>query len=153
MTLAFRILKNREDAEEAVQDAFMRTFKSLHSFDERSSLMTWFYRIVYNVCLTKLDRHKKIFALFDRSTSTEDLLNIMSQDTTDANLERVENAELLEQAINSLPPQMTTVLTLFYVQEMSYDEIVSVTGMPLGTVKTNLFRGRTAIRETLRKQM
>ena len=153
MTLAFRILKNREDAEEAVQDAFVRAFKSLHSFDERSSFMTWLYRIVYNVCLTKLDLYKKTFALFDRSTSSEDVLNVISQDITDANLERAEDAELMGQAINSLPRQMSTVLTLFYVQEMSYDEIVSVTGMPLGTVKTNLFRGRTAVREALRKRM
>ncbi len=63
MTLAIRMLKNREDAEEAIQDTFVRAFNALPRFEWKSSFSTWFYRIVYNVCATHLTRRERVFIL------------------------------------------------------------------------------------------
>ena len=150
-TLALRILAHEMEAEEALQDAFLRCFKGLASFDKRARFSTWFYRIVYNVCLTRRSKLKNS----QEAETTSDLSEIETRAgdlSSDATLLMEECSLSIEAAIRRLPDHLRTIVTLFYTQEMSYEEIVLVTGMPLGTVKTHLFRARTALKKMLAKE-
>jgi RNA polymerase sigma-70 factor (ECF subfamily) len=150
MTLAMRILKNKQDAEEAVQDAFIRAFQGLGRFEWRSSFSTWFYRIVFNVCSTALSRRGVHLIGFE-----DDGLDGVAPElhdpspTLEANVESAEVQRIILEEIDRLPAAYSAVLTLFFLQEMSYAEIVEATGMPLGTVKAKLFRGRSLLREAI----
>jgi RNA polymerase sigma-70 factor (ECF subfamily) len=147
MTLALRILRNREDAEEAVQDAFVRAFNGLKSFEWRSSFSTWFYRIVHNVCLTMESRRIKSQHL-DLDEAESELDQIPQGDPLpDEIVERDEFHLSVEKAVENLPAHYAGVVTLFFVNDMSYEEIAQTMGMPVGTVKARLFRARALIRK------
>lgn len=150
MTLAMRMLKNRQDAEEALQDAFVRAFNALQRFEWKSSFATWFYRIVYNVCATSLSRRGEEirYSLDDEESLVQ--VELTSDDfIPDLQLETSEVQRTVLEVIQNLPPKYTGILTMFFIQEMGYDEIVEVTGLPLGTVKVRLFRGRTLLRNAI----
>ncbi len=148
LTLALRMVGNREEAEELVQDSFVRAFRSLDDFRGEARFATWLYRIVYNVCMTKVMRGKgREVSLV--ASGEEDPPADAASPGADI-LERIEEKELrtlVGEAIASLPEKQRTVITMFYVQEMTYEEIAQVTGQPMGTVKTHLFRGREALRK------
>jgi RNA polymerase sigma-70 factor (ECF subfamily) len=156
LTLAIRMVGNREEAEELVQDSFIRAFRSLAEFRGDARFGTWFYRIVYNICLTKVMRRPGRAAIAEMEGQEEDGLGEVAapEEETDA-LKRLEDAEfgtLLRRAIDRLPENQRTAITLFYVQEMTYEEIAEVTGQPMGSVKTHLFRGRETLRRNVLQQ-
>jgi RNA polymerase sigma-70 factor (ECF subfamily) len=144
MTLALRMLKNPQDAEEALMDAFVRAHNALDRFERKSSFSTWFYRILFNVCYSHLRRARP-----------EELhLDIEVPDTRSRDHDRPDNVyaageleRIVAEEIGAMPAVYGGVFTLFLVQEMSYEEIAEVTGLPLNTVKTRLFRARTMLRE------
>ena len=155
MTLAVRILKNREDAEEALQDSFVRMYRSLSSFEWKSSFSTWFYRIVYNTCATAVGKKNRIHAL---SIDVEDEDGLKTEITSDElqpdiRLESDEFSKIVNDEVEKLPVVYGSTFTLFVIQDMSYEEIVQVTGLPLGTVKARLFRARAMLREAIVKRM
>lgn len=149
MTLALRLTGNRQESEELVQDAFLRAYRSLDQFRGDAKFGTWFYRILYNLCLTKVSRRKGRPEQLD--VSDERMLDNILVDEEEATIqERMEEDEMqqmIASEIAGMPEKFRTVLTLFYVQEMSYEEITAVLNQPLGTVKTNLFRARNLLRE------
>ncbi|MBI3259375.1 MAG: sigma-70 family RNA polymerase sigma factor [Ignavibacteriae bacterium] len=152
MTLALRILENREDAEEALQDAFLRVFRALCSFEGKANFSTWFYRIVYNVCVSALEKRGTVSLQPLNSDDTE--IHIISEiSSPDEILQENEDTKLIYREIERLPVEYSSILTLFFVQQLRYDEITQVTGMPLGTVKTRLFRGRMMLREAVSKRL
>jgi RNA polymerase sigma factor (sigma-70 family) len=155
MTLALRILKNREDAEEALQDAFVRSFRALHSFEWKSSFSTWLYRIVYNTCITAAAKRNKTFKLsIDIEDEDGRQIEIESSELPpDIELESEELARIINEEVEKLPPAYGSTFTLFAINEMSYEEIVQVTGVPLGTIKARLFRARALLREAIVKRM
>jgi len=149
MTLALRLTGNRQESEELIQDAFLRAYRSLHQFRGDAKFGTWFYRILYNLCLTRVTRKKGKPEQLD--VSDERMLDNILVDEEEATIqERMEEDEMQQMIaaeIAEMPEKFRTVLTLFYVQEMSYEEITAVLNQPLGTVKTNLFRARNLLRE------
>jgi RNA polymerase sigma-70 factor (ECF subfamily) len=154
MTLAMRMLRNREDAEEAIQDAFVRAFNALPRFEWKSSFSTWFYRIVYNVCATQLSRRGEDLHIAIDTREDEEALALPSGELPpDIRYESIEFEQIVLKEIEKLPLPYSAVCTLFFVHDMSYDQIVEVTGMPLGTVKVRLFRGRIMLREGVVKQL
>ncbi len=155
LTLAIRILKNREDAEEALQDAFVRAFNALPRFEWKSSFSTWFYRIVYNVCVTGLGkRDKKQRISIDDEDESGNVVELPSEEVPpDLAFESSELNAIVQEEIDRLPEAYGPTFTLFFVQDMSYDEIVEVTGLPLGTVKARLFRARMMLRNALVQRM
>jgi len=154
MTLAMRMLRNREDAEEALQDAFVRAFNALPRFERKSSFSTWFYRIIYNVCATQLSRRgEELHITIDGGEDEEAISLPSSEIPPDIRYESVEFEQIVLREIEKLPLPYSAVCTLFFVQDMSYDQIVEVTGLPLGTVKVRLFRGRILLREGVVKQL
>jgi RNA polymerase sigma-70 factor (ECF subfamily) len=153
-SLALRILRRREEAEEALQDAFVRAYNGLGNFEGTSSFGTWFYRILYNVCMTALSRNNRRAGVveFD-DTSTPDPA---AEPVGEGDYAGVEMRDLMEHvvsALDRLPPKYASVISMFYVQELSYPEIAEVTGMPVGTVKTHLFRGRLMLQNEVSKHL
>ncbi len=150
MTLAMRMLKDREDAEEAVQDAFLRAFNALGRFEWKSSFSTWFYRIVFNVCSTLLSRRGADLTISLQGEGDNPATDLLDSDPTpEMDLESAEIARIIREEIDLLPASYSSVVTLFFLQEMSYAEIVDITGMPLGTVKARLFRARTMLKKAI----
>jgi RNA polymerase sigma factor (sigma-70 family) len=149
-TLAVRLLGSREEAEETVQDAFLRAYQALGSFRGESRFGTWLYRIVYNLCMTRVARRRP------RTEPLDTLVDGMGDDTV-----RMESIDLLEKldqesvmrclrvSLGALPAPHRIAVELFYLQEQSYEEIATIMNVPLGTVKTYLFRGRTRLRALL----
>jgi RNA polymerase sigma factor (sigma-70 family) len=155
MTLAMRILKNREDAEEALQDAFIRVYRALSSFEWKSSFSTWFYRIVYNTCATAAGKKNRLHPLSIDMEDEDGLKTEIVSDELqpDMKLESDEFSKIVNEEIEKLPVVYGSTFTLFAIQNLSYEEIIQVTGLPLGTVKARLFRARAMLREAIVKRM
>ena len=150
-TLAFRLVGERREAEELVQDAFVRVFQHVGDFRNESAFGTWLYRIVYNLCMTKVTRRKGTPQLLD--IQDENLSESIPADPDDLSvqgrLEQEEVQSLLAAEIENLPEHFRAAITLFYVQEMKYEQIAEIMEVPVGTVKTYLFRGRTRLRQRI----
>ncbi|HLO60716.1 MAG TPA: RNA polymerase sigma factor [Bacteroidales bacterium] len=145
-TIAFRILNNREDAEEAAQDSFIKAFRGLSSFRKDSGFSTWLYRIVYNTAVSKKRLKKQIFQNIDE-LPLSDLTDAPKYDF-DAMAER---GMILEKAMQRLPEEDRVLITLFYVNESSVEEIQQITGMSKSNIKVRLFRSRKKLQELVSK--
>lgn len=153
MTLAVRLLKNHHDAEEVLQDAFIRAFRALPKFEAKAKFSTWLYRIVYNQCMTELSRRGNAMkiSLTDELENTK--IDIPSDDAVpDIDVEGKEFVEIVKEELEKLPKEYSTILTLFLVNDLSYDEIVETTTLPLGTVKNRLFRARVMLKNAIVKK-
>lgn len=144
--LVFRMIKNNFDAEEILQEAFIKTYNSLGQFKFESKFSTWFYRIVYNSTLTFL-RSRRQNITYDENTIEE-----LKKNSSD--YEKIESHDLnnfLCKIILKLPEKYSTVLTLFYINELSYEEISELSGSSLSSVKVDLFRARKLLRDIVQK--
>lgn len=150
MTLAVRLVGERGEAEELVQDAFVNAYRNLEQFRGDAKFSTWFYRILYNLCMTRVTRRKaKPESLDD---GEENLLRTLVNEDEISIQERMEQQEihrLVSSEVGNLPEKLRTAILLFYVQEMSYEEVSAVMNVPLGSVKTYLHRGRHLLRQRL----
>ncbi len=156
--LTLRIVGNREDAEEAAQDVFVRAFRSLDRFRGDARFATWLYRIAVNVSLSSARRSRR-----DLSTSSlsepdddDDGLPLQIPDTSANPAERFEQAEFREQVrnlVSALPPIYSAVISMYHIQSLSYDEISEALELPIGTVKARLFRARAALRNLVSRSM
>jgi RNA polymerase sigma-70 factor, ECF subfamily len=140
--VALRLLGNRADAEDAVQQTFLRLYESRASYDSRWRLNTWFYRILANTCVDGLRR--------TRPTCSVDDLELSTPDTPERALVRREQEALLQAGLAAVPVEARIVLTLYYGEGRTYREIAAIRGIAVNTVKTHLRRGRAALRKTLR---
>ncbi len=146
---AYRVLGNVEEAEEATQDVFLRIHGSLHSFRGDSILSTWIWRITLNVCLT---RRERLETMRKRRAPGDFLeMHIPGDERENAHEQvvRREQAEIVGRTISRLSQREATVITMFYLQEMSYEEISEVLSIPPGSVATALHRGRERLRKLL----
>lgn len=150
-SVVWKIVQNQEDAEEVCQDVFLKVYDKLPSFKYESKLSTWIAKIAYNQALSYLRKREGLSETIERGETNFKEKFIDSSATP---MEMVENTELktlLNRAIEQLPVHYRTILTLFHLQEMSYPEIVEITGLPEGTVKNYLFRARNLLKEALQK--
>lgn len=151
--LALRVVSNDVEAEDLAQEAFVRAWLGLPNFRGQARFCTWMYRIVTNLCYNRLPGlRRELMALGDdclNEIACEDLLGIDPADT----LEAQERRAFLYQAIESLPKSYRLLVTLRYQQELSYREIADVVNLPLGTVKTGLFRAKERLRQALANEM
>jgi len=137
--LAFSILGNREHAEDASQEIFLRIWRALPAYRGASALSTWIYSIARNASLTALKR-----AASKRTVSIEepglrlDQRMLAGAETPVTSRPTPDLASLVDE----LPEKQRQIVTLFYMEEKSYDEVARLLDMPLGTVKTHLFRAR-----------
>jgi RNA polymerase sigma factor (sigma-70 family) len=148
-TLAVRMLKNPEEAQEAAQDTFIRVYQSLPTFEGKSKFTTWLYRIAYNECLARIRKNKQYFSQLDETIDTQ----YEPSDYHDAleSMHLEERAAMVKKGIESLSPSEAVVLTLFYLEDQSIKEIATIAGMSESNVKVSLHRGRKHLAVVLQK--
>jgi len=147
-TVAYRILNNREDAEEVAQDAFMQVFRALYSFNADSKFTTWFYRIVFNAAL--MQKRKNKVMLIDIETSSEAFQVSHSSDSA-VDLQKNERKNAIQKALQNLSADDTTMITLFYLKELSLEEIAEITKISAKTAKVKIHRARKRLSEEMKK--
>lgn len=150
----FRMVGNAYEAEDLAQEAFIRAYMNISSFDHHRKFSTWLYRIATNLTIDRLRKRKPDYYLDAEIKGTEGL-NMYSQLESNERLpeEEVESLELqnyIHQEIASLPPLYRSIIILRYIEEFSLKEISEIMDIPLGTVKTRIHRGREALRKKLR---
>ncbi|MEO8168362.1 MAG: sigma-70 family RNA polymerase sigma factor [bacterium] len=145
--LAFRLVGEKREAEELVQDGFVRAFRNLDQFRGDARFSTWLYRIVYNLCMTRVTRRQPRPDSIDINEEMLDNIFVDEEMGADERMETDEYNRMIAEEIQQLPEKFKSAVTLFYLQEMSYEEMTGILNLPLGTVKTNLFRGRNLLRE------
>ena len=140
--LAYRTLRDSEEARDATQEAFFKAFRSLRTFRPGAKFSTWIFAIAYHGCCDRLARRKRY--------SNEELPDRADggpgpEQTAIA----LDEAARLRTAIEALPEKYRTVITLYHLQGKQYEEIAEVLGLPMGTVKTHLFRAKEQLRRLL----
>lgn len=154
--VAFRMLSDAAEAEDLTQEVFVSLHKSIGSFRGDSKLSTWIYRVTKNRCLNRIKflerrhvgRHIDIDDPNGRGVSDPETLSSATRDP-DQKLHRQELSKLLEIHLMALPEEQRTLVVLRDLEELSYDEIVNITGLAMGTVKSRLHRARAALAKTL----
>ncbi len=147
-SLLRKILKNDMDAEEALQDSFMKAYKSLDTFRYESKFSTWFYRITYNTGLSAIASSKR--QIEKEMTSVEDHYYLeYEDDRTYAESENVK--QYVIKLVDKLPPRNALVIILFYIDDMSLKDISEVLEISLVNTKVLLHRSRNILREMILK--
>lgn len=149
LALTLRMCKDREDAAEAAQEAFLAAWQGLRNFRGDSSFSTWLYRLASNACVDLLRREGKRRTAV--SLDDEDLnLDIpASIPSPQEEAERRELREQIEEGLRALPPEYRAALVLREIQQLRYDEISEALGVDIGTVKSRISRGRKKLRSFL----
>lgn len=156
---AWSILKNRAEAEEAVQAAYLSAFRNLQTFEGRSALSTWLTRIVANEALGRrrsdVRRRRQLeeegVAVLD--SYREALMRGSEREAPDAAVAREQVRRMLEGAVAELPDLFRTVFVLRDIEGLSSEETAEVLGIPVATVKTRLFRSRRRLQEVLAPEL
>ncbi|MBT8204486.1 MAG: RNA polymerase sigma factor [Eudoraea sp.] len=150
-TLAIRVLRNKEDAEEIAQDTFIKALQSINGFKGEAKLSTWVYKIAYHKCLDYVKKNKSRpqtdsweWQDHDRITASEEDWDI---------LEAQEKRQIINRALARLPGDDGVLLTLFYFETFSLKEISGILDLSLNTVKVRLHRSRKRLAGILGKMM
>jgi RNA polymerase sigma-70 factor (ECF subfamily) len=151
--LCLRLLTDAEEARDAAQESFTRAYASLESFDLEQPFTPWVLRIARNHCLDLLRRRIPARARVELDAQVEDgpareLPDTAAERADDA-IEHAQTRRILEEAVASLPPNYREVVHLFHVEQLSYRQIASTMGIPMGTVMTWLHRARAQLRVRL----
>ena len=153
--IAYGLLGNKQDAEEVVQDAFLKAYKKLVDFRGDSSFSTWFYRILTNLSRNKYHWNRRRGAGVNMSMSNRDPDSDVKSEmeipdkklNPSVLMQRKETGSELTRSVGELPENLREVLILRHANDMSYAEIASMLGCELGTVKSRLARAREALRK------
>lgn len=139
-TLAIKILKNREEAEELAQDVFLKVYQSLSSFNKESKLSTWIYKICYNASINKYRSQKKRMETTELNGFTEHSIS----DTANAHhkMQTEEKKKAIKDSILKLPEADRIIITLYYYEDMSIKEIAAIVSLSTQNVKVKLYRSR-----------
>lgn len=147
-SLLRRMLKNDFDAEEVLQDCFLKAFNSLSSFKHEAKFSTWFYKIVYNTALTKISSKKR--KTENEMSSVDEHFNL----EYNSDIKEFDNKDLsalINKLINQLPENYSAVISMFYLDEMSCEEISEVMKTSVSNVKVMLYRSRNSLKELILK--
>lgn len=150
-TLAIKMVKNREVAEEVSQDTFIKIFNSLSKFKGDSKFSTWIYKIAYNTCLDYLKKNKKE----EHNVVIDELKGYVVKTTTNALsiLEDQERKQDIQNCLNLLPSEESFLLTLFYFEDQNLNEIGKIMDVSANNVKIKLFRSRKKLAVILKEQL
>lgn len=145
--LALRVLADPHEAEDLAQEAFVRAWMALPGFRGQARFQTWLYRIVTNLCYNRLPRLRRELAALG-----ENELDDLPADAgaeAGSGLEAEQRRAFLYRQIEQLPEGQRLLVMLRFQQSLSYEDIARATDLPLGTVKTGLFRARARLRQAL----
>ncbi|PUB08423.1 RNA polymerase sigma factor SigW [Paenisporosarcina sp. OV554] len=151
--ICYRMLGNQHEAEDIAQEAFVRAFINIHTFDTNRKFSTWLYRIGTNLCIDRIRKKKPDYYLDAEVVGTEGL-NMYSQIASKEELPeqevlKMEMQDRVQYEISRLPDKYRAVIVLKYMEDLPLQEISDILEMPLGTVKTRIHRGREALRKQL----
>lgn len=152
VNIAYSLLSDREDALDAAQEVFIKIYRNVSGFRGDSSVSTWVFRITQNVCRDFLRKRKAAPTVQSIDNDDEDEPKLEIADETDSPeqvSEKNERVRVLRRAISELEENQRTVLTLFDIEGMSYEEISCIVKCPIGTVKSRLYRARESLRKIL----
>jgi RNA polymerase sigma-70 factor (ECF subfamily) len=141
--LGLSFLRNAEGAADFTQDVFLKAFRSLASFQGRSRFSTWLYRIAYNAAINSVKRRKEYCSLAEDA-------EIPDLDGPERTALRTAAREAVAAAVGELPERYKVCVDLFFFYDRSYPEIEAVTGFPVNTIKSHVFRAKKLLRERLR---
>jgi RNA polymerase sigma-70 factor (ECF subfamily) len=152
--ISYRMLGNRHEAEDIAQEAFIRAYVNIDSYNSKFKFSTWLYRITTNLCIDRIRKKKPDYYLDAEVAGTEGL-TLYSQVPSKTRLpeddvETLEIQDAIQREITRLPEKYRSVIVLKYIEELSLNEISEILDLPLGTVKTRIHRGREALRKQLR---
>jgi len=146
--LALRMLRHKEAAEDVGQEAFLRMFKSLESYDATRPFSPWAAKITYNVCLRKMD--KKSAAILSRKVDLDpDSMRDERVQSPELDMQQLQAGQELEQAMGRLSAQDRALVTMRYREGLSTAEVAEAVSMPVNTVKSRLFGARKLLRKHL----
>ena len=135
--------RNDEDASDFTQEVFLKVFRNLARFEGRSRFSTWLYKIAYNTAINGVNRRKEYQSLAD-----EDLC-ASNDDTPDRELIRNAARDAVRISLAELPERYRICIDLFFFYDRSYQEIEAITGFPVNTIKSHVFRAKKILREKL----
>lgn len=158
--VTYRMLGNREEAEDVSQEVFITIFKSIDSFRGDSKFSTWLYRIAVNHCKNRIKylsrRHDRDQSEYDEEVMGDEAAGAATPNPAprpDKQLEGVELEQIMQRCIAQLEEEHRVVIVLRDVEDLSYEEICAITNLPTGTVKSRLHRARLALKKMMLEHM
>jgi len=154
-----RMIGQPADAEDLTQEAFLRAYLSLASYDPSYRFSTWLFRIATNLAINRIKAASKIVSLEEMSDRNEqrdeppELVDPCADGRPDQAVERAERVRMIQNCLQELPADYRAVVTLRHIAELSYNEIADSIGLPLNTVRTRLHRGRERLGECLEARL
>ncbi len=150
-SVTLKVLKNREEAEEAAQDTFVKAYRALANFEQRSKFGTWLYQIAWR---TAIDRYRSKSKTNISLDDDQSYLQISDSSPSPAKLVHQTNTKkLINNALDQMKPEDATLLTLYYLNEQSVREIAEITGLTESNIKVKLFRLRDVLKNILTKNL
>jgi RNA polymerase sigma-70 factor, ECF subfamily len=142
--LVYRMLQQYEEANETTQETFLAAWQGLPAFRGDARFATWLYRIAYNCSLKQLEQRKRDKALQVALEAEQDGAKLV-----DTEMDVRDRQALVREHLSHLPTKYRIVLILRHLQDMTYEEMAEILTMPIGTIKTHLFRARNLLKERL----
>ena len=149
--LAYKFVGRHDEAEDLTQDIFLKIFRALHTFDRRANFQTWLISISRNLCIDHYRSVRKERETMAREVDSADLMPVSRERGPHAELEQLDLRQLIRLALAELPPALKEAVVLRDLQEFSYQEIADKLGLPEGTVKSRINRGRLELARQLRR--
>ena len=146
--LVFGMLQHYEEASEITQEAFLAAWQGIPAFRGEARFSTWLHRIAYNCALKQLEQRRRDRVL-QAAMESEQALDNAGEEHADAIMETHARQALVHEQLSQLPAKYRIVLILRHLQEMTYEEMAEILTMPIGTIKTHLFRARNLLKERL----
>lgn len=147
--LALRVVNNHEDAQEVAQDAFIKAYTNIGAFKGDAKFSTWLYRIVFNTAISRKRKKKLAETNIEQASGVFDAGSLSSSDQ----LSMQERKMWINRAVEQLPEDDAFLITLYYFQELTLEEIEKITGFAPGNVKVKIFRARKKLAEWLGKYL
>ncbi len=149
----YRLLRNLDEAHELAQEVFLKVYQALDRYDPRYRFSTWLFRVAQNAAIDQIRRRRLKLVPIHRQEEGDEEGRDWDLPSPERgpyrHLRNRERGEAIQQAIDALPWEYRELIVLRHYGELSYEEIAGVKGMPLGTVKNKLFRGRQLLKEKL----
>ncbi len=150
--LAYRMLGNAEDAEDATQETFLEAYKSIKTFRFQSQFGTWLYKVGLNTCNQYIRKAKSRNRMLDAYTDNTSARGMTEEREVPERLAiKTEQSQVVQAAIDRLPPKQREVITLYYMQHLKYKEIAEILNCSLGTVASRLNKATQNLKVKLEK--
>jgi len=152
-SIILRLVRDRATTEDLAQEAFLKAFRALDSFDRRRKFSSWLFAIAHNTAIDHLRKRVLDTVPLETGDDQRDPIDVVAGPATESPESAAISGDLarcFEVALAELRPEYAEVLTLRFGEGLAYDEIAEVVGLPLGTVKTHLYRARRRLADRLR---